>query len=385
MKKTTTFRQSALVGTPGMASGFVPSITNAIKISVNLRNVDIKIYGFTGSQWELLHDTDGLTNSYVTDVVHQKYYFESKTGVEQTVSASFLSSDSRNIEQPRFGVSRDTRKLHDIEEVPLYNSEDAGKFLTVMSDGSLAWLLETESYVVETEGGEEGGGAPAGPQASFIEDNAGFTGTTVDGIYTDGGDGQGHWSQIGLSSDGVIDYTNGDPTNDEFTISWWMNLNSSQAATNLSLAGRHLGSVNGTNRNFKINLGNVGAGITNPHFQIYLGSTLMSNLNTGVAMGDTWTHCAVVCKSDGSQLVISAYLNGNKLSGTRTKPLGTKLLLPEAYDGFGWGGNGQSGRTVKGQFDSMQIEDGIALTDAQVAAIAAQTDRQMGIEAASQI
>ena len=44
-----------------------------------------------------------------------------------------------------------------------------------------------------------------------------------------------------------------------------------------------------------------------------------------------------------------------------------------------------SGKSVKGQFDSMQIEDGIALTDAQVAAIAAQTDRQMGIEAASQL
>ena len=54
-------------------------------------------------------------------------------------------------------------------------------------------------------------------------------------------------------------------------------------------------------------------------------------------------------------------------------PLGTKLLLPEAYDGFGWGGNGQSGSTVKGQFDSMQIEGGIALTDAQVAAIAARS------------
>jgi hypothetical protein len=164
-----------------------------------------------------------------------------------------------------------------------------------------------------------------------------------------------------------------------------MNLDSNQAASNLTVAGRHLGTVGGVNRNFKINLGNVGAGITNPHFQIYLGSTVMSNLNTGVVMGGNWTHCAVVCKSDGSQLVVSAYLNGNKLPGTRTKPLGTKLLLPEAYDGFGWGGNGQSGRTVKGQFDSMQIKDGIALTDAQVAAISAQADRQMGIEAASQV
>lgn len=156
MKKTITFRQNALVGAPGMSSGFAPSIPNAFKISVSLRGVDIKIYGFTGSQWELLHNADGLINSYITEVVHQKYYFESKTGAEQVVRASFLSSDTRDIDQPRFGVSKETRKLHDIDEVPIYTSSDDGKLLTVRSDGSLAWLGLNESYVVEVIGtGEE--------------------------------------------------------------------------------------------------------------------------------------------------------------------------------------------------------------------------------------
>ena len=47
-------------------------------------------------------------------------------------------------------------------------------------------------------------------------------------------------------------------------------------------------------------------------------------------------------------------------------------------------GAGFQSNSVKGQFDSMQIADGTALTDSQVAAIAGQADRQMSIETAAQ-
>ena len=104
-------------------------------------------------------------------------------------------------------------------------------------------------------------------------------------------------------------------------------------------------------------------------------------------MRGAWTHVALVCRSDGSQLVIDSYLNGNKLSGhigtAPTKPLGTKLLPPESNTRWGLGGNWLSGKTIKGKIDSMQIKDGVALTDEQVADIAAQTDRQMSIETAA--
>ena len=383
MKKTTTFRQSALVGAPGLASGFVPSIPNAIKISVNLRNVDIKIYGFAGSQWELLHDTDGTQNSYATDVVHQKYYFESKNGELQTISASFLSSDSRSIEQPRFGVSRATRKLHDIEEVPLYNSQDSGKFLTVRSDGSLAWLAADESFIVESEGEEEGGGnpppspPPPPPQANFLEELDRFNFTN--GIINDTGSGMGHRAVFNLNTDNIIAYgADGQPAEEEFTISWWMYINSSQDAGNISLFGNYA-----LPNRFACSLG--GNKASNIHFSTYIGTQVMFNNNTGIGVADQWTHVAYTCKSNGSNLILSLYVNGNKLNGTKSFPLGTKLLPSLSNPGISIGGSGMSGKSAKGQFDSIQIEDGIALTDAQVAAIAAQTDRQMGIGAASQL
>jgi hypothetical protein len=197
------------------------------------------------------------------------------------------------------------------------------------------------------------------------------------GIWTDNGSGQGNYSGINLSTANIIDYTNGEATSDEFTISWWQNLDSSQAAANIAVLGQH--------GRLKVDLGNVGTGITNPHFKVTFGATLdyVQNTNTGVQMGSTWVHCAVVCKSDGSQLVISSYLNGTKLSKTGTKSLGTKLLPNDATE-FRIGGHAGSGSSVKGQFDSIQVSS-TPLDDYQVGALAGQSDRQMTIATASQL
>ena len=121
------------------------------------------------------------------------------------------------------GVQRDL-KLHDVDEVPIYTASDVNKLLTVMSDGSLRWLGISESYVVEVI--RDGGDPAEEPQiaGTFIEDLEGFTGTAVDGIWTDSGSQQGQYASIGLSTDNVIGYVGGEPTEDEFTISWWMNL-----------------------------------------------------------------------------------------------------------------------------------------------------------------
>lgn len=220
-----------------------------------------------------------------------------------------------------------------------------------------------------------GGGASS--SGSFIEDNAGFTGVAgvSNGIWTDNGSGQGNYSGINLSTANIIDYTNGEATSDEFTISWWQNLDSSQAAANIAVLGQH--------GRLKVDLGNVGTGITNPHFKVTFGATLdyVQNTNTGVQMGSTWVHCAVVCKSDGSQLVISSYLNGTKLSNTGTKSLGTKLLPNDATE-FRIGGHAGSGSSVKGQFDSIQVSS-TPLDDYQVGALAGQSDRQMTIAEAA--
>ena len=131
-------------------------------------------------------------------------------------------------------------------------------------------------------------------------------------------------------------------------------------------------------------MSNAGAVASNPFLQIRVGTQYIFYHNTGVPLTN-WTHGAIVCSKEASQLRVRMYLNGVQLPGSGTYPLGSKLLPAASNDEFSFGGSGQSGKSVKGQFDSMQIEDGTALTGAQIAAIAAQTDREMKISDASQL
>ena len=375
MKQSTLTRETAYPAVPQLGNGFVPPVDFDFKISVDLRGHDIRVYGFDGSQWNVIHDADGTITDFITDVTHQKYYLESKTGSNQEVRVTFLSSLARpNLHSFEFGATPATTKLHHFGDVPVYRGDVAGKFLTIRTDGSLAWLDENESFTVESEGGEEGGGSTP-PQANFFDDLEGYN--FPNGIYTDNGSGMGHRANFDLQTNGIIAYDgNGQPVEDEFTISWWMNLNTSQDAGTVSVLGNY-----GLPNRFALKI--AGAINSNAHITTNIGNQIMFNSNSGIAIAGDWVHGTYTCKSDGSNLTVSLYINGTKLPGTKSYPLGTKLLPSTSNPGFSFGGSGMSGKSVKGQFDSMQIEDGIALTDAQVAAIAAQTDRQMGIEAAS--
>ena len=162
MKKTTLLRKTAYLVSPQIADGFVPPANFDYKISVSLHEVDIKIYGFTGTSWELMHNSDGAIASFETEVQHQKYYFESKSGQEQTVRVSFLSTENAAGAGIRTGVTAETRRVYDIEEIPVYNGSRDGAMLTVMSDGSLAWLLVNESFVIPG----------ANPVSSYLESSA---------------------------------------------------------------------------------------------------------------------------------------------------------------------------------------------------------------------
>mgnify|MGYP003676025299 FL=1 len=611
MKKTTLLRETAYVSAPQMADGFVPPAGFDYKISVSLHEVDVKIYGFDGQSWSLLHDTDGTIPSYIADIQHQKYYLESKTGSEQTVRVSFLSSEDEDSGIRTGGTPGNTR-FYDIEEIPVYNGSRDGAMLTVMSDGSLAWLLVNESFIVPEEGGSSstptgagtfleeftmfGGGtvtdgvlstsaaapsyykksgmvAPSttattavfsmwfNPEQSqmglysdqhypsevdfglrmfsssllhistpiggvngvtlttpltlnewhhalvTVETSVAYTSTSsksmtvklfidgqevytktgnssskrirayagiangtkhyigaenyngsvsykgngqfdfmewVDdvtlsdaqilamynggsrgwsvadaalyeeeqsggnaiagtfledistviarqsnkissGIYTDNSHGGSIGMSVLLKDDGILQYdpNTNETVNDEFTISWWMNLDANQAASNLGLAGINVGQVNGIVRRFAFDLGG-GSSLVNPHFISYTRNPkTTNNLNTGVSMAGVWTHVAIVIKNDGSNTVGSIYLNGSKLNNSFSYPLGTKVFPPSTHQTFMFGAGFQS-NSVKGQFDSMQIADGTALTDSQVAAIAGQADRQMSIETAAQ-
>tara|TARA_Y100000114_G_scaffold44149_1_gene39747 strand:- start:747 stop:1877 length:1131 start_codon:yes stop_codon:yes gene_type:complete len=376
MKKSKLLRKIAYPDVPQHADGFVPPAGHTFKMSVNLRGVSIKIYGFDGSSWTMIHDTDGLISDFITDVIYQKYYFESKTGSVQTVRVSFLSSENaEDVHNFELAVTDDTRKLYHFDDVPVYRGNDEGKFLTIMSDGTLRWLAEGESYTVESEGGE-GGESPAQPNFLNLLERL-----PNPGILTDNGHGMDHMIRFRLNNDNIIAYgDDGQPVDEEFTISWWMKLNNSQAANSISILGQD------SPKRFSMNMTAAKTnGIPNPNIQVRIGNQYIFNNGIGVAMGGNWIHCAITCKSNGSNLVVSVYIDGNKLPSSRSFALGSKLLPSAANDLFSFGGSGQSGKSAKGQFDSIQIEGGIALTDEQVAAIAAQTDRLMGIESASQI
>ena len=598
MKKQKFTKQQAYVGNPALVNSFSAPASHDGELSIVFRNKDAKIHGHDGSSWSLLYTWDGEDSHFTFSNTYQSYYIESLTGQQETFGVSFFSSDKYQGSTPSLaGVDRGV-KLYDIDEVPIYTSSDVNKMLTIMSDGSLRWLLANESFIIPAEGGEEGGGegnntptyselTPSGtaavvdgqiqtndgyftalwsdflsytgdtpdntdftvafwwklgeapftpanqwqlipefalfngrdaglnegmsysirdnatsgirlqtnfgasffagrenmvskdanvehawnhfvftrtasatktywngvlvanhganfpwvpnsatagfqigaandsggnsasntlfedfeirdgeamsaaditalydagrvsqqagggeggdpaPQANFLEDLERLN--IPNGIYDDNGDGQGHRLKFYLDGDNIIDYgLDGEPVEEEFTISWWMNLDSSQGGNSVSVLGHE------SSRRFMLNMSNAGAVASNPFLQIRVGTQYIFYHNTGVPLTN-WTHGAIVCSKEETQLRVRMYLNGVQLPGSGTYPLGSKLLPAASSDEFSWGGSGQSGKSVKGQFDSMQIEDGIALTGAQVAAMAAQTDRQMGIEAASQV
>ena len=398
MKQSTLTRETAYPAAPQMGNGFVPPVDFDFKISVDLRGHDIKIYGFDGSQWNLIHNADGTINDFITDITHQKYYLESKTGSEQEVRVTFLSSLARTgLHSFDFAVSDDTRRLHHFDDVPLYRSGDENKFLTIRSDGSLAWLGADESYIVESEGeeGEGEGNNGGGGQViagTFIEELAAATSNLyrqaniTNGIFTQTSSAAGEKgaTKVELNTEGILSYTGNSLDPKEFTLSFWI-----AAEEEINSGYNYCGGRFNGNKELRLAMGKTGDGYL--RFQPIIG-----NLWTGTpkaksaipfAVGQ-FQHCAITYSlSPGhtDKYDLKIFIDGvkggealqksfhvlDKLNGNVWFGLGTA-----AYGG-GFNGNG-------GMFslDSVQLANG-ALTEAQVAAIAAQTDRQMSIETAA--
>jgi hypothetical protein len=388
MKKQKMLKLTAFPSNPVIENAFSAPVTHSGEVSVVFKGKNVSIHGWDGSSWSTIYTWNSLDPQYQFNNTYQSYYLKSLTGSEETINVSFFSAESYQGSTPLLvGIDRGT-KLYDIDEVPIYTADDHNKMLTVMSNGSLAWLLANESFIVPEEGGEEGGGGNV-IAGTFLEDISTVVARQPSkissGIYTDNSHGGSIGMSVLLKDDGILAYdpNTNETVNDEFTISWWMNLDASQAASNLGLAGINVGQVNGVVRRFAFDLGN-GSSLVNPHFISYTRNPkTTNNLRTGVSMAGVWTHVAIVIKNDGSNTVGSIYLNGSKLNNGFSYPLGTKVFPPSTHQEFMFGAGFQS-NSVKGQFDSMQIADGTALTDSQVAAIAGQADRQMSIETAAQ-
>ena len=360
MKKTTLLRKTAYLVSPQIADGFVPPANFDYKISVSLHEVDIKIYGFTGTSWELMHDSDGVIASFETEVQHQKYYFESKSGQEQTVRVSFLSTEDAPGAGIRTGVTPETRRFYDIEEIPVYNGSRDGAMLTVMSDGSLAWLLVNESFTVPEEGGSSSTPTGAG---TFLEELTMFGGGTLtDGVLTTSTANPSYYKKSGMP---VVSTT---ATTAVFSM-WF---NPTQAKMGL-YSDMHVASqVTFGLRMFNTEL---------LHISTPLGTTNAVTLVTPLTLNE-WHHALVTVETDvaytstsSKSMTVKLFIDGQEVY-TKTGNSSTKRI--RAHAGISNSTmhhiGAQKYNTIVdykgvGQFDFIEWVDDVTLSDAQILAM----------------
>jgi len=403
MKKSKLLRKIAYPAAPQHADGFVPPAGHTFKMSVNLRDTSIKVYGFDGSSWTMIHNTDGVISDFITDVTYQKYYFESKTTLPQTVRVSFLSSENKeDIHDFEFGATSNTRKLHHFDDVPIYRGVDVGKFLTIMSDGTLRWLTEGDSYIVESEGGEggeegQGGNGGGGGQVipgTFLEELSTAANnifrpaynSITNGIFTQSSAvaTQKGATKVDLDVEGIMSYSGNTLDPKEWTLSFWV-----AAEVNINGGYNYCGGRFESNEELRLAMGKTGDGYL--RFQPIIG-----NLWTGTPKAKStipfatgqFHHCAVTYSlSPGytDKYDLKIFIDGVKGGEALQKSFHVlNKSNGNIWFGLGMAAYGAAFNGTGGAFslDSVQLSQG-ALTEAQVAAIAAQSDRQMSIETAA--
>ena len=360
MKKTTLLRKTAYLVSPQIADGFVPPANFDYKISVSLHEVDIKIYGFTGTSWELMHNSDGAIASFITEVQHQKYYFESKSGQEQTVRVSFLSTEDAPVAGIRTGVTAETRRFYDIEEIPVYNGSRDGAMLTVMSDGSLAWLLANEPFVIPAAGG--GSFTPASV-GTFLEEFTMFGGGTVtDGVLSTSAATPSYYKKSAMTV----------PSTTATTAVFSMWFNPEQSQMGLYSDQHYPSQVNFGLRMFSSSL---------LHISTPIGASSGITLATPLTLNE-WHHALVTVETDvaytstsSKSMTVKLFIDGEEVY-TKTGNSSTKRI--RAYTGIPNGTkhyigaenyNGSVSYKGNGQFDFMEWVDDVTLSDAQILAM----------------
>jgi len=187
----------ALLSNPAIENSFTSPATHQGAISVVFQGKGVSIHGWDGSAWTTIYTWNGLDPQFKFENTYQSYYLKSLTGSEESMGVSFFSVEAINNSMPAFaGINRDT-KLHDIEEVPMYRPSDENKMLTIMSDGSLRWLLGSETYMID------GSPAPSGGPPEYVFSEMVFTkknGVDLVPEVPVGSSSGNYWSEIGKNN-----------------------------------------------------------------------------------------------------------------------------------------------------------------------------------------
>ena len=152
---------------------------------------------------------------------------------------------------------------------------------------------------------------------------------------------------------------------------------------------------------FKLFFGNKGDGASVKRFSLTLGGPNSLRFQTtktdgsnsskfvsgiGGSILETYTHFAIRIAEEngGTELRARVFVNGTNYVSSDAYPITHRFLPSNKVLGFGHT-NGKifASKSVTGEFDSIQIGDGVTLTDSQIAAIANHTDRNMTIATAS--
>lgn len=357
MKKQKMLKLTAYLSDPSAENSFSAPVTHSGEISVVFRGKNVSIHGFDGSAWTTIYTWNSLDPQYQFNNTYQSYYLKSLTGSEETLNVSFFSTSRYQGSTPQIaGIDRGT-KLHDIDEVPIYTSSDENKMLTVMSNGSLAWLLANESFTIAAPTF-----TPSGV-GTFLEELTMFGGGTLaDGALSTTTGSPSYYKKSGMP---VVSTT---ATTAVFSM--WFNPSSSQM-------GLYSDMQNPSQVTFGLRMFSTEL----LHISTPIGTTDGVTLSTALTLNE-WHHALVsveagfpYASTSSKSMTVKLFIDGQEVY-TKTGNSSTKRI--RAYAGISNGTthyigaqnyNGSIDYKGVGQFDFMEWVDDVTLSDAQILAM----------------
>ena len=195
-------------------------------------------------------------------------------------------------------------------------------------------------------------------------------------------------SYIDLAANSILDYGSVDRTYKDLTLSLWVRFDGvSVSSANTEICGFQ-DTTPTSGRSLLIRAGDA-SGVIRMKPIVSDTTTLATSTSGAPASAvNTWYHLALTFTDSTKQF--KSYINGVLLSTyTGASPSADWPLRKLNKQNFGLGSymDGSTYGSTGGTFsiDSLQIGDNVVLSDGQIAAIAAQADRQMTIDEASQL